>query len=450
MNHAKKRSPLSARRAAILPMFAFLMPVFLVLCGLAINVSYLRLVRTEMRIANDATAHAAGRAMSIYQNTDSSIAVAIAAAPRNMVAGQAYSVTATNLQFGLSTRTQNGFGRYAFTGHAKAAVDNGTKRANSILLTSTKPIPLLIRAFPGMNTVNVGHRSIATQVDRDIALVLDRSGSMIWFKDRTAWNAVFDNLLARGRISSTECTLAKNGWDDSHSYCPFQTFPANNNDNFTNGGRNENYFISNNTWTKLTADKNLSANHLAVYEFLYDCGWVSNTRAPRHSRWAQLEVGVNAFFDILDATDQEELVSLVTFSSGSTLNYSLTTSYAPIRSYVGANYPSGATAIGAGIQTGIPSIMEATNARNFAAKTIVVLTDGENNANPDPVAVVQGMSDTYNITVHAVTFTTGADQTRMQQVAAAGGGKHFHSNDTVGLVQIFEEIANNLPTILTE
>jgi hypothetical protein len=367
-----------------------------------------------------------------------------------MVAGQAYSVTASNLNFGLSTRTQNGFGRYAYIGHTKAEVDNGTKRANSVALTSSKPIPLLIRAFPGMNTVNLGHRSVATQVDRDIALILDRSGSMIWFKDRTAWNKVFDDLLARGRISSTECTRAKDGWDNSHSTCPFQTFPNNNDDDFTNGGRNDAYFISNNTWAKLSADKHLTASHLAVHEFLYDCGWVSKTRAPRHSRWAQLEVGVNAFFDILDATDQEELVSLVTFSSGSTLNYSLTTNYAPIRSYVAANYPSGATAIGAGIQTGIPSIMEASNARNFAAKTIVVLTDGENNANPDPVAVVQGMSDTYNITVHTVTFTTGADQTRMQQVAAAGGGKHFHSNDTIGLVQIFEEIANNLPTILTE
>ncbi|MEQ1906767.1 MAG: VWA domain-containing protein [Pirellulaceae bacterium] len=439
-----------ARRGVILPMFAFLLPVFLVLCGLAVNVSYLRLIRTEMRIANDAAVHAAGRAMSIYQNTDSAIAVAQAAATRNMVAGQAYSISPSMLQFGLSTRTQNGYGRYAFNGHTKAQVDNGTKRANSISLTATKQIPLLIRAFPGMNTVNVGQKSIATQVDRDIALVLDRSGSMLCFKDQAAWEGVFTDMRTRGRISSGESDLAKGGWDNAYNSCPFQTYPNNNNDSYTNGNRNDNYFISNNVWTKLTADKNLSANYLAVYEYLYDCGWVSNTRAPRHSRWAQLEVGVNAFFDILDSTDQEELVSLVTFSSSSTLNYSLATNYAPIRTFVAGHYPLGATAIGAGIQTGIPSIMTAANARNFAAKTIVVLTDGENNSNPDPVTVVQNMSDTYNITVHAVTFTTGADQTRMQQVAAAGGGKHFHSNDTSGLVQIFEEIANNLPTILTE
>ncbi len=444
------RSRILARRAAILPMFAFLMPVFLVLCGLAVNVSYLRLVRTEMRIANDAAVHAAGRAMSIHQTTDSAIAAAVQAAPRNKVGGQAYSVTPSTLQFGLSTRTQNGFGRFSFTGHTKAEVDNGSKRANSIKLTSSKPIPLLIRAFPGMNTVNVGQLSISTQVDRDIALILDRSGSMLWFKDQTAWEGVFNDMRTRGRISSGERDLAKTGWDAVHSVCPFQTYPVNNNDSYTNGARNDNYFISNNVWTKLTADKNRDANYLAVYEFLYDCGWVSNTRAPRHSRWSQLEVGVNAFFNILEATDQEEFVSLVTFSNSSTLNYSLATNYTPIRNYVSTNYPLGATAIGAGIQTGIPSIMTAANARNFAAKTIVVLTDGENNSNPDPLNVVNTMAQTYNITVHAVTFTTGADQVRMQQVAAAGGGKHFHSNDTSGLVAIFEEIANNLPTILTE
>ena len=35
-------------------------------------------------------------------------------------------------------------------------------------------------------------------------------------------------------------------------------------------------------------------------------------------------------------------------------------------------------------------------------------------------------------------------------VAAIGGGTHYHADDGESLIAIFEEIANNLPTILTE
>jgi hypothetical protein len=38
----------------------------------------------------------------------------------------------------------------------------------------------------------------------------------------------------------------------------------------------------------------------------------------------------------------------------------------------------------------------------------------------------------------------------MQQVASIGGGKHYHAATGDQLIAIFEEIANNLPTILTK
>jgi hypothetical protein len=49
-----------------------------------------------------------------------------------------------------------------------------------------------------------------------------------------------------------------------------------------------------------------------------------------------------------------------------------------------------------------------------------------------------------------VTFGEGADQNLMQDVAEIGGGKHYHAATGAELVAIFEEIANNLPTILTK
>jgi hypothetical protein len=38
----------------------------------------------------------------------------------------------------------------------------------------------------------------------------------------------------------------------------------------------------------------------------------------------------------------------------------------------------------------------------------------------------------------------------MINVAAIGGGNHYHSDTGDDLVPIFREIANNLPTILTQ
>ena len=94
--------------------------------------------------------------------------------------------------------------------------------------------------------------------------------------------------------------------------------------------------------------------------------------------------------------------------------------------------------------------MRGSNARPFAAKTIVILTDGINNGWPDAVDVTRDLVQQYNVTIHTVTFTTGAYQRDMQDVARIGGGKHYHADTGNELVEIFEEIANNLPTILSE
>jgi len=86
----------------------------------------------------------------------------------------------------------------------------------------------------------------------------------------------------------------------------------------------------------------------------------------------------------------------------------------------------------------------------FAVKTIVVLTDGENNSGVHPLEAARTIIESNDVTIHAVTFTPGADQDSMQEVAGAGKGRHYHANDGSDLVTIFAEIANNLPTILTE
>lgn len=395
----------------MMPLFAFLMPAMLLMCSVAINVSYFRLLKTEIKIATDSTAHAAGRAMSIYQDADQAIAFAVQNAGMNSIGNRTFAITADDVEFGRSRRLNNGYGRYDFTAVALDDVRSQLIRPNSIAVDGFQNFPLLLlQPIGNYSSINVAERSIATQVDRDIALVLDRSGSMLSFKDEEALNDKLYDLRRRGRISSSEYSNAVD----------HDTF-------------------SSNVVNRLTGEMKEYASDMRN-----NAGEV-----PRHCRWALLDDGVTAFLDVLDATDQEELVTLATFATSASLDYNLSLDYSPIRTDVTATYPNGWTAIGQGIQTSVPEIMNGSLARPFAAKTIVILTDGINNRNPNPVTVVQELVAQYNVTIHTVTFSADADQASMQTIATLGGGKHYHSDDGNELVEIFEEIANNLPTILT-
>ena len=394
-----------------MPMFALLLPVLFLLSGVSINIAYMRLTKTELKCAVDAASHAGGRALCIKQSTQEAINYAKSVAKMNNVAGRPLTILKdSQIEFGQSVRANNGTGRYQFTSVPKSQVDNRTKQANSVCVNSVLQVPLIFRTLPNVSQVAVGESSIATQLDRDISLVLDRSGSMLEYKDETALSNALAALRSSRVISSTEY----------------------------NNALNMNF--STNVINRLTGDMNQYANDMRNV----------TSRSPRHCRWALLAQGVNTFFDVLQQTPQDELVSVATFSSGARLDYALTLNYAPIRTFTNNLYPSGSTAIGLGMQTGIPSIITASAARQFAAKTIVVMTDGINNVNPSPVTVTNTIMGQYNVTIHTITVSSGADQTAMQTVARLGNGKHYHSNTGVELSAIFQEIANNLPTILTQ
>ena len=165
--------------------------------------------------------------------------------------------------------------------------------------------------------------------------------------------------------------------------------------------------------------------------------------------WSDLVIAVDAFLDVLDLTSQEEQVSVASYSSYATLDTWLEKDFDVIRNTVGSLNTGGSTAIGRGMQEGIQALLDSA-ARPYAAKTMVVMTDGIHNSGISPLTVANDLVGSYNLTIHTVTFGEGADQGLMQQVASAGGGKHYHAATGDQLVSIFEEIANNLPTILTK
>jgi Mg-chelatase subunit ChlD len=404
------RTSLTQRYGAIVPLFAIVLPALIVLSAVALNITYSRLLSTELKIATDATAHAAGRAFSVYQNVDQTIAFAKQIAARNSIGNKPFRLQDSQIVFGRSTRPGSG-GRYNFSAFSTADARNGVVSPNSIAINASATFPMLLSAIGNHTSLLLREKSIATQADRDIVLVLDKSGSMLTYKDDTTLNNALYNLYRLGQITRSEYNNAK----DSDIF-------------------------SLNVATRLSGD---------MKQFAQDKR-ASSSVAPRHCRWYQLRLGVDAFFQVVEGTDQAEQVAVVTFSSGATLNNVLSTNYTPHKATINSIYPSGNTAIGLGMQTAAPELFTSTRARPYASKTIVVLTDGVNNVAPDPRTVAQNLVSQYKVTIHTVTFSDGADITAMQQVAATGGGKHFHSNDGSELTTIFRTIANNLPTLLTE
>ena len=84
---------MNTRKGAVFPLFAVLLPVLILLCSFAINVAYMQLVSTELKIATDVAAHAGGRAMSVHQNSDEAWDFAVQAGALNSVAGNPLQIT---------------------------------------------------------------------------------------------------------------------------------------------------------------------------------------------------------------------------------------------------------------------------------------------------------------------------------------------------------------------
>jgi len=549
--HRKRKLPKHhARKGAIVPLFALLLPVLLIACGFAINLAYMQVVTTELKIATDCAAHAGGRAMSVAQNEasltvqqkrdyaiESGIEKAQELAGINTVMGRQLSVgdegsgSEIEIGFGSSVRADNGFGMYEYTETDLADVLDGSQRPSSLRVTGKINLPLIFRV---MSTASKGNgpsrdstgfapqrRSVATQVNRDVALVLDRSGSMLYFRDEDLLEETIDDLyntvrrFRRYYYSSDrnspdyfrfqwveDGTPTPDHWDGPYNQTNARLISASerndakaslyqreytdnviyqlerwtNPDHHTLGLRYSESWQNNSTQSDFDpeddqfsyGDREDLTQAMALYARDYDNSYRAGIDgAPRHSRWYLLYEGVDAFLNVLDITDQEELVSLVTFNNNARLDFNLQKStdddgqaphvsegYPNIRRLIAGITPDGGTAVGDGLLEGLPPLIPGDNssslARPFAAKTIVVLTDGASNSGTNPSAAVSEIVGTANVTIHTVTFTPGADQTAMQEVAEAGHGRHYHDDDGSQLVAIFEEIANNLPTILTE
>ncbi len=363
------------RRGAVLVLVAFLLPVFIILAGFAINSAMLELRKTELFIAADAAARAGGRELTVAQSQSVAQTRAIEYAAKNTVAGTSFTLDPNDIVFGKSTRT--GLGRYTFTpnsANANALQITARRDSNSADGPIQLPFPM-----PGTSQyLDMSQVSTSTQVQVDIALVIDRSGSMAYASNEPA-------------VYPPAPSNAPPGWN----FCD---------------------------------------------------------PAPPKSRWLDVVAAVQVFNQELQSSPSDELAALVTYADSAKIDKQLTTNYAAINSGMSVytnSLCSGSTNIGGGINAGVNALATSPQRRNGAVKVLVVLTDGIHNTGTDPVKAAKA-AGAQGVMIFTVTFSDEADQARMIQVAKAGQDKHWHATNGSQLSSVFAEIAQRLPTLITE
>lgn len=338
------------RRGAMMVMVAIVLVILLVGAVFSVDVAYMHMVRAELRTATDAAARAGSEALARTQDPNSAVAAAIDIAGRNEVAGVGLTISAADIQVG--SVEENASGRFDFVAGRSpfTAVRVSSSREDG---SADGPVPLFFaRVFNAGNFQPTEQATAAANV-RDVALVLDVSGSM-------------------------------------------------------------------------------------------------NANAGGISRLQALKAAVNVFLNEITISSPNTRVSLQVYATGTAKLVNLTDNFNLVRNTVNALNAGGATAIGNGLLVGSDSLENDPLNRAFAAKTILVMTDGNHNRGPSPAQTVN-TAIARDQQVHTITFGSGANQALMQQVAlATDGGIHIHADDAGDLSTAFRDIARALSVVLVQ
>ena len=333
------------RCGAMIVLIAVMFIILMVTLAFSVDVAYMQLGRTELRTATDAAARAATEALSRLQSEKDARNAAKSIASQNLVAGEPLILENSDIDLGQTSI--NPYGVWNFTSGLtpENAVKISGKRTGS---SASGEIPLFFGGMFGVYDFEPVQVAVASQLDRDIAIVVDRSGSM----------------------------------DD-------------------------------------------------------------------YNRWEGLSNAMKVFLKEIKNTEQTEYLSLSSYSTNATKNQTLTDNVKKIRKKFKKLEPNGWTNIGGGLIKGTNSLQYDSNSRQYAAKTIILMTDGWHNTGTNPYYAA-GVARDRGHTVHTIAFGSGANASLMEDIADETGGKFYQPLTNEQLIETFREIALTLPVILSE
>ena len=171
---AKHRS--APRRGVAFILVLVLLVVFIATAAFSVDVARMHLVNAELRSATDAAAKAAVTKLALTQDLNAARQAAIQVAAANSVGGNPLILEAQDITFGRVQILGSGPMAFVAGGTPYGAAQIRSRKTDS---SPSGSIPMVFGRVLGKDTYNTELTSTAARLDRDVCLVLDRSGSML-------------------------------------------------------------------------------------------------------------------------------------------------------------------------------------------------------------------------------------------------------------------------------
>lgn len=375
------------RRGAMIVLMVFCFTITIAFAAVAVNTSFLRLARVEMKSVTDLAAKSGATYLGNSQNTTAPTTrinnVFTWNRPQFDSTLGRPDYLSTEITYGHAEVDEDG----AITFTEDGTPENAVKVSASypaMFNGSNVPVPFFFTANPSISAT-----SIAMRTDNDVCFVLDRSGSMAW------------------DMSNEEFSYPAGGSELQNYYTPPHA-----------------------------TDSRWAALRTAVEDFVLTC----EEDVPGEVRIGLVSFSSEFTFGVYES-ERGTVHEKITRDRRAKI--------LPAVDAIGAEPLIGDTDIGYGLSL-VPSAYQGSQARKKTGfKTVVLFSDGVNNEGNDPVSEAATLS-AQGYTIHTVSFSDQADQAMMLSIANAGGGSHYHASSADELREAFKEIARSLPGSLIQ
>jgi len=159
----------------MLILVAVVIIILVVAAALSLDIARIHVTRSELRTATDAAARAGAEALGRLQDRRAAIRAAQDVARQNLVAGEPLKLRDSDVLVG--THRQAADGSFVFRANERpfSAIRVTGERTRK---SAGGSVPLLFGPIFGVSDFQPTQSATASRLDRDIALVLDTSGSM--------------------------------------------------------------------------------------------------------------------------------------------------------------------------------------------------------------------------------------------------------------------------------
>lgn len=469
------------RHGGILVFGTALLVAILGFVALAIDVGYMYVARQELRTAADAAALAAAGALGDGGDLEAAKLAAVSIAGQNSVTGTPVTIDPNqDVIFGRyeynSDAGQWQFVPWAEPYDAVKVVARRTAQGSSFGASPDGPVGLLFARLLGFDNVNVAASAIAKFQARDIALVIDLSGSMTYDSALIHENKLDINMEEVWTALGQPKFGKMNKFNTLYYYSPYYStstiksllelngvqYP------YPKGSWDEYIWYVRNAWHlgNLGYRNRYGLKTFMDYLLMYRR---SHSSTPQLADTPQQPItavkqAVDIMVEYLKTLDTPEWAAFATFDTYARIEIQLTPDLDQIKTAMWdrqAGHYYNFTNIGDGIKFGHEALTNEYS-RPQAFKVMVVFTDGRaNRPNGWSYAkqyALQRAQDAAaaGIVIHTITFGSSADKQLMAQIAEIGSGTHYHvegfnvSQYTQELQEVLLEIAANRPVVLVQ